>query len=317
MSTEIVKRADLMPVQETIKIAELFAQSGYFSDARQMAQAVVKLIAGQELGVPAIMAMTNLYIVQGRVALGAQLIASLIKSSGRYNYRVRELTDQRCVIEFFENGESIGISSFDAEDAKRAGTKNMQQFPRNMLFARAMSNGARWFTPDIFGGSVYTPEELRGAAPPDGDPVIVIENTAQEVPHAQDERRQKLIKGLERLWEQRAQFDDSFASANRRRNSVAGFLKEAGMSSSVREHLDDTADPREWLRIWLEQADPEELRQYGVQLKRKLRELQTVGQAPTTCAGCGKEFADGEWQDWYGDKIYCVECIPDRDDESD
>ena len=33
-------------------------------------------------------------------------------------------------------------------------------FARNMLFARAMSNGARWFTPDVFGGPVYTPDEL-------------------------------------------------------------------------------------------------------------------------------------------------------------
>jgi hypothetical protein len=29
-----------------------------------------------------------------------------------------------------------------------------------MLFSRAMSNGTRWYTPDIFGGPVYTPEEL-------------------------------------------------------------------------------------------------------------------------------------------------------------
>ncbi|RDT44717.1 hypothetical protein DXF87_27490, partial [Enterobacter roggenkampii] len=38
----------------------------------------------------------------------------------------------------------------------------MDKFPKNMLFARAMSNGVKWFTPDVFSGPVYTPEELGG-----------------------------------------------------------------------------------------------------------------------------------------------------------
>ena len=54
----------------------------------------------------------------------------------------------------------IGNSTFTIDDAKKAGTKNVDKFPKNMLFARAMSNGVRWYTPDIFNGSVYTPEEL-------------------------------------------------------------------------------------------------------------------------------------------------------------
>ncbi len=28
-----------------------------------------------------------------------------------------------------------------------------------MLFARAISNGCKWFTPDVFGGPIYVPEE--------------------------------------------------------------------------------------------------------------------------------------------------------------
>jgi len=66
-----------------------------------------------------------------------------------------------CTIEFYEDGRAIGRSRFTIEDAKRAGTKNMDKYPRNMLFARAMSNGVRWFCPDVFGQAVYTPEELR------------------------------------------------------------------------------------------------------------------------------------------------------------
>jgi hypothetical protein len=51
----------------------------------------------------------------------------------------------------------------DARTAQLGG-QNYQKFPRNMLFARAMTNGARIHCPDVFVGSVYTPDEL-GAEP--------------------------------------------------------------------------------------------------------------------------------------------------------
>jgi hypothetical protein len=47
------------------------------------------------------------------------------------------------------------------EDAKKAGTKNLDKFPKNMLFARAISNGVKWYTPDVFSGPVYVPEEMQ------------------------------------------------------------------------------------------------------------------------------------------------------------
>jgi hypothetical protein len=68
-------------------------------------------------------------------------------------------------LEFFLGDKSIGISTFSLDDARRAGlTSNptWKSYPRNMLFARALSNGARWFCPDVFNGPVYTPEELAG-----------------------------------------------------------------------------------------------------------------------------------------------------------
>jgi hypothetical protein len=46
------------------------------------------------------------------------------------------------------------------EDAKKAGTKNLDKYPKNMLFARAISNGVKWYTPDVFAGPVYVPEEM-------------------------------------------------------------------------------------------------------------------------------------------------------------
>jgi hypothetical protein len=68
----------------------------------------------------------------------------------------------------------LGVSVFDLDDARKAGTKNLDKFPRNMLFARAMSNGAKWFTPDVCGGlTVYVPEELGAEVDEDGHVVDV------------------------------------------------------------------------------------------------------------------------------------------------
>ena len=161
----------IVPLAETMELGKVLAQSGFFEDSKQAAQAVVKVLAGQEIGIGPIASMTGVHIIKGKPAIGAGLIASAIKRSGRYNYRVRQNESAICAIEFFERmgdkWESVGTSTFTLEDAKRAGTQNLDRFPRNMLFARCISNGAKWFTPDVFGGPVYTPEEL--GAPVNGD----------------------------------------------------------------------------------------------------------------------------------------------------
>jgi len=170
-------------LSETMQLGELLAASGFFQDSRGAAQAVVKVLAGAEIGFGPIASMTGINVIQGRVSISANLMAAAIKRSGRYDYRVKEMTPQRCEIEFRErNGdrwEIIGSSEFTAQDARQAGTKNMDKFARNMLFARAMSNGARWYTPDIFGGPVYTPEEM--GAQVDGETGEVIDAPALRI----------------------------------------------------------------------------------------------------------------------------------------
>jgi hypothetical protein len=141
----------------------LLASSGYFKDARDMAQAAVKIQAGAELGIPPVAAMSSIYIVEGKPTLSAVLMGALVKRSGRYNYRVVEHTAEKCAISFFEGKEQIGVSTFTLEDAQAAGVlrnPTWSKYRRNMLFARAMSNGCRWYCPDVFGGPIYTPEEL-------------------------------------------------------------------------------------------------------------------------------------------------------------
>jgi hypothetical protein len=170
-------------VDDVMRLGDVLARSGMFADARQGAQAVVKILAGREMGFGEIAAMTGIHVINGRVSVGANLMASAVKKSGKYDYRVLEMSEQTCSIEFFQKEagkwESLGKSAFTAADAKKAGTKNMDKYARNMLFARAMSNGVRWYCPDALGGApVYTPEEMGADTDEEGN---VIQAAAVEV----------------------------------------------------------------------------------------------------------------------------------------
>jgi hypothetical protein len=132
---------------------------------------------GREIGVGPTTALANIAIIQGKPAFGAALVGALLRRSGRYSYRVREHDDRHAAIDFLEQRdgtwEVIGTSTFSLEDADRAGltaSPTWKRFPRNLLLARALTNGARWYAPDVLAGAAYTPEELEGApgeAPPD------------------------------------------------------------------------------------------------------------------------------------------------------
>lgn len=154
---------------DVMALGKAFAESGMFPDIKSAAQAIVKIQAGAELGIGPFQSMSGIHIISGKPTIGAGVMAAMVKGSGKYDYKVLEANEKVCKLEFFEGKVSLGTSSFSIEDAKKAGTKNLDKFPRNMLFARAMSNGVKWYTPDVFAGPVYVPEEM--------------ETVTQDVPH--------------------------------------------------------------------------------------------------------------------------------------
>lgn len=156
MSKEIIKPT----ATEIMSLGKAFAESGMFPDIKSAAQAVVKISAGQEIGIPPFAAMSGVHIINGKPTIGAGLIAATVKGSGKYDYKVIQQDEKACSIDFYQGKEMIGNSTFTIEDAKKAGTKNIDKFPKNMLFARAVSNGVKWYCPDVFAGPVYTPEEM-------------------------------------------------------------------------------------------------------------------------------------------------------------
>lgn len=153
-------KIEQLPLGELMNMGKMFADSGMFPDIKSAAQAVVKMQAGQEMGIPPFQAMNGIHIIQGKATVGSGLMASRVKASGKYDYKVIQQDDKMCSIDFYKGKEKLGNSTFTIDDAKKAGTKNMDKFPKNMLFARAISNGVKWYTPDVFAGPVYVPEEM-------------------------------------------------------------------------------------------------------------------------------------------------------------
>jgi hypothetical protein len=184
----------------------LLAASRFFQDAKDASQCAVKVLAGIELGLGAFQSMAGIHIINGKPSIGAGLMASKLKSSTKYDYESLAHSDSECVIAVFESefksdvrslkkklasGEisqdqyihsvsslSIGVSSFTSDDAKKAGTQNMGKFPKNMLFARCISNAIKWYAPDLFCVPVYVPEEMGAEIDYDGN-VLSIPNQSQ------------------------------------------------------------------------------------------------------------------------------------------
>src|SRR5574340_442547 len=102
-------RADVSAV---LDMAKVFVQSGFFQDVKSLSQAAVKIMAGQELGFGPFASLNGVYIISGRTALAANLMAHAIKRTSKYDYRVVELTNQACSIEVYEP-EEFGLEQRD------------------------------------------------------------------------------------------------------------------------------------------------------------------------------------------------------------
>jgi len=147
-------------MRELKEVAEVFIQSGSFTDVKQAAQAMVKIMAGAELGFSPIVSMTGVHFFNGKVSLGANLIASLIKDSGKYEYKITEHTAEACAVEFYQkiNNElkSLGVpvryTIAEASKAGLTGKDNWKKYPADMLFAACIRQGARRYCGDILRG---------------------------------------------------------------------------------------------------------------------------------------------------------------------
>jgi hypothetical protein len=166
----------LMTMDDLQKASKVFMASGLFPDVDSEAKAIVKIMAGAELGFSPIASMRGVNVFMGRVSLSADLMAALVKKNERYNFRVVISTANKCTIEWYDKGTICHQSEFTIEQAQQAGLfgkpqKLWEKYPRDMLYARALSRGAKVVCPQRLAGldlseESSAPDEAAEAIPP-------------------------------------------------------------------------------------------------------------------------------------------------------
>lgn len=165
MGNDLVSSASL---DDTIRLANALAKSGFYKDIRDAAQGVVKLQIAKELGL-GMRGISEVHIVEGKPTLSYQVVLSKVRmftgphGTDRYSFKYTRRDDECVEIEWLINGEVVGTSKCDTEDAKRMGLDGRgtwKKYPRQMRTARAATEGVNAFMPEVMGGSIYTPEEM-------------------------------------------------------------------------------------------------------------------------------------------------------------
>lgn len=192
-------------IRRVYRLAEAMASSGMFKDVKKAEQAFVKMVAGRDLGLSPMQSMQGLHVVEGGITMHYATLGYFVRAREGYDFRAGWLKEvPRLVIDgepeslpevvvvwmdeehpadlrevigavvvFTVGGAQRGVSRFTVEDARVArlikDDKPMAAWNtarRNMLLARAMSNGVKWFVPEVLGGlPVYTDGELDSAKP--------------------------------------------------------------------------------------------------------------------------------------------------------
>jgi hypothetical protein len=191
---QLVQQAGLVPKEQGM------------SDQQMQMRAMAKIVAGHAYGFDPILSLSCFDVINGKVGPTSACISLLIKRSGKYNYKVVTWTHTECDLLFVGKAadgtwKPLGHSTFTIDDAKKAGyvdganKHNWTKIPRNMLLARAITNGKRLFCADVMdtGGyigsgqnaieSELPPDDLEYAEPAQleaGSPEIVDVNEAAD-----------------------------------------------------------------------------------------------------------------------------------------
>lgn len=154
---------------DRIEHAKIVAQSSLIpAEYRgKPADIVWAMDIGDALGVPYTQVMQSMVVARGKMTMSADLMGAVVRRAG-HKLRLRE------------DGDSVTADLIRADDpdykftvtwdkgkAQAAGLWGSrgpwQQYPRQMLRARAITEVCRQGASDALAGTVYTPEELESA----------------------------------------------------------------------------------------------------------------------------------------------------------
>ena len=125
------------------------------------------VIYGRELGIGPMLAINELYLVDGKVSMSGKLMSDLVHRCG-HQLRI-SFTNSGSKVEAWRRDtvtgklELVGTFTFTEADAKKAGLSGKstyQSYPTMMRTWRAITFACRTVFADCLGGVGYVPEEL-------------------------------------------------------------------------------------------------------------------------------------------------------------
>jgi len=169
-----------------------------------------RIMFGREFGLTAMNAASNVYIVNGRGSLDANVMYALcLQNPACEFFRPVSSDDKKATFVAKRKGDPEVVLSWTIEEAADAGLlggrdngkggkteikDNWRNYPRNMLRARCIANLARMVFPDSVKG-MCIPDEASGAAP-EPQRVHVEARVVDEKKAAADAARDALLKDI-------------------------------------------------------------------------------------------------------------------------
>ncbi len=166
---EFSQQLEPRSMTEAVQLAQRIYDSKLNLGQYGAPQAVLAVVlAGRELGLPAMASLRAFHIIEGKPSLSAGIIQSLVLKSGKARtFRCTERTALRATF-LTQRGDDPemsltytieeGRAAFVGDDAKW-NKSGWGRNPADMLVARASSKLARLVYPDVVSG-LYAPEEM-------------------------------------------------------------------------------------------------------------------------------------------------------------
>jgi hypothetical protein len=173
-------------VDHWLRVAGFLADSGITPRALDTPQKVLGAwLKGKEMGIPPMLALQHIYIVEGKAGISAELQLSLVRRAG-IKLRIVKQDDEICIVEASRVGQDGQVEThtdqFTYTEARIAGLHNKfnwKSYRRDMLRARATTRCLRFFAPDVTHGCMLADEleafrdglsDLPAGATPSGPP---------------------------------------------------------------------------------------------------------------------------------------------------
>lgn len=157
---------------DRIEHAKIVAQSSLIpAEYRgKPADIVWAMDIGDALGVPYTQVMQSMVVARGKMTMSADLMGAVVRRAG-HKLRLREDGDSVTAdLIRADDPDYTFTVTWDKAKAQAAGLWGSrgpwQQYPRQMLRARAITEVCRQGASDALAGTVYTPEELESAQQP-------------------------------------------------------------------------------------------------------------------------------------------------------